>query len=593
MNKRQRNFNTLTALKRLIPIVIKEAPLLFAVFVVCSVSLGLFWAANTMFMQRFFDSATAMAENPDLLSGAVQALIVFAAISCMNQIINFGNNLVTQAYVGKVTGRLSLKIHKKISLLSPINFEDTQTLDCINKAEQGKNNAVWFVITFFIIICYYIPYFIFISMYLFTLKPILALSMFIVFIPTVITQFVRTRVFSKLEDESTPIRRKNLYFETCITGREYFKETRILGAYSYFKKLYNDTLVLVNKIRMKSDIKTNTIELFMKILTIIGYCIILLGLVVFLLSGDISVGAFAAVFNSISGLFSIMDEVICGHIGNMSQNYGTIQNFLSFLALKERGGADAGGGENGDIILDNVTFKYPSASRNAVENITFSIRSGETIAIVGENGSGKTTLIRLICGLYQPEEGSVKIHGADTQTASMSCLYKNISAVFQSFSRYQMILKDNIAISETTAPLRETALDEAMNKSGLEDFSLFPDGYDTMLSREFDGIDLSGGEWQKVAIARGLYRTHDIIILDEPTAAIDPIEESNIYNRFAQMAKDKTAIIVTHRLGSVKLADRIVVMNKGELAEMGTHKELMALNGYYARMFKEQEHWYK
>jgi ATP-binding cassette subfamily B protein len=593
MKNKQQKLNTLTALKNFLPIVFKEAPLLFFAYVLCSVCLGLFWAANTMFMQRFFDSATAIVENPHLFSGAVQALIIIATISCMNQIMNFANNLVTQAYVGKVTGRLSLKIHKKISRLSPICFEDTDTLDCINKAEQGKNNAVWFVLTFFIIICYYIPYFTFMSFYLFTLKPILSVAIFIVFIPTFLAQLIRTKIFSKLEDESVPIRRKNSYFESCIVGREYFKETRKLGAFAYFKKLYNETLILANKIKMKADIRTNIFELFMKILTIIGYCLILFGLFVFLLNGDISVGAFAAVFNSISALFSIMDEVICGHIGNISQNFGTIHNFLLFLELEERNGSETNIKKDSGIILDNVTFRYPTATKNAINNITFSIRNGETIAIVGENGSGKTTLIRLICGLYLPEQGNVKIGGVDTNSATMNYLFENTSAVFQSFNKYQMVLKDNITISETTSSVKETALDIVMNKSGLDDMSIFPDGFNTMLSKEFDGIDLSGGEWQKVAIARGLYRTHDIIILDEPTAAIDPIEESNIYNRFAEIAKNKTAIIVTHRLGSVKLADRIMVLNKGELVEAGTHRELLSLGGHYARMFKEQEHWYK
>jgi ATP-binding cassette subfamily B protein len=583
----------ISAVRKIVPLVFKEAPLLFLAFIFCSICLGLFWAANTMFMQRFFDSATKIVDNPNMLSGAIQALLMVAILSCMNQIINFANNFVTQAFAGKTTGRLSLKVHNKISRLSPIIYEDTNILDCINKAEQGKNNAVWFILTFFIIICYYIPYFVFMSFYLFSIKPILSIAILIVFIPTVLTQMVRTRVFSKLEDESAPIRRKNAYFESCIVGRESFKETRILGAYSYFKKLYYDTLKLANNIKKKADVKTNVFELFMKLVTLTGYCLILFGLFVFLLNGEISVGAFAAVFNAIAVLFSIMDEVICGHIGNISQNFPTINNFLIFLDLEQRDGVKKTVNKNEDIYIDNISFKYPNSTKEALKNVSFTINKGETVAIVGENGSGKTTLVRLLCGLYLPQKGSIRIGDVDTKDPEMYSLFENISAVFQSYNKYQMVLKDNIGISKMENSPTEFKLTEALAKAGINDMHIFPYGFETMLSREFDGIDLSGGEWQKVAISRGLYREHDIIFLDEPTAAIDPIEESNIYNRFADITKEKTAVIVTHRLGSVKLADRILVLDGGELVEIGTHSELLSQNGHYARMFKAQEHWYK
>lgn len=593
MKKSKSQFVSIIALKKLVSIVIKEAPMLFISFVFCSICLGIFWATSTVYMQSFFDSVSVAVEHTGLLSNALQALINVAIISFLNQVINFANNLVTQAFVGKVTGRLSLKIHKKISRLSPLDFEDCNILDSINKAEQGKNNAVWFVLTFFIIVCYYVPYFMFMTVYLFSLKPILSLSIFIVFIPTVCSQLLRTKVFSQLEDNSAPIRRKNLYFESCIVDREFFKETRMLGAFSYFKKLYNETLIIANKLKMKADIKTNILELFMKIFTLIGYCLILFGLFVFLLLGDISVGAFAAVFSSISNMFSIMEEVICGHIGNISNNFGSINNFLRFLNLEERCGTEMDVEKDSEIVIDNVSFRYPNASKNAIDNISFSIKKGETIAIVGENGSGKTTLIRLICGIYLPSQGSVKINGIDTRSVDMRSLFKNISVVFQSFIRYQMSLKDNITISETTNSSKKNVLIDVMDKSGLNDIKEIDNDHDIMLSKEFGGIDLSGGEWQKVAIARGLYRAHNIIVLDEPTASIDPIEESNIYNKFAEIAKDKTAIIVTHRLGSAKLAERIVALKNGKLVEIGTHSELMSLDGYYARLYKEQEHWYK
>ncbi len=252
-------------------------------------------------------------------------------------------------------------------------------------------------------------------------------------------------------------------------------------------------------------------------------------------------------------------------------------------------------------MLENVSFSYPAGKREdgtpeqikyAVKNVSLTLRKGETLAVVGENGSGKSTLIRLIAGLYLPVEGTVRKNGVDTRRLTMDALTCRASAVFQKYQRYQMTLAENIVISDSGAESEKARLDSVCAMAGTEP-GAFPQGYDTMLSREFDGIDLSGGQWQRVAIARGFFRGHDLIILDEPTAAIDPYEETLIYNRFAEIAREKSAVIVTHRLGSVKLADRILVMKDGEAVQIGTHDELIAREGEYKRLYEAQEQWYK
>jgi len=172
----------------------------------------------------------------------------------------------------------------------------------------------------------------------------------------------------------------------------------------------------------------------------------------------------------------------------------------------------------------------------------------------------------LITGLYLPDEGDILYGESNTKTASTFSLFKNISAVFQKYQRYQMTLRENVGISNINDIVNDIVLGKISVQAGIDkNDNSFTNGYDTMLSREFDGVDLSGGQWQRVAIARSFFRIHQLIVLDEPTAAIDPIEETKIYNRFAEISKDKTAIIVTHRLGSVKLADRILVMKAGRL----------------------------
>ncbi len=579
---------------RLIPRLFRATPLLFLTYQILSILHGASWGLEVLFHQRFFDRAADFAAGRAGLPALLLSLTAMGLITVLCQVLNGVANYMPGVLEDKARGRLAYEIHQKMARLSPITFEDTDALDHINKAEQGKNNAVWFGILFSIIFTFYIPYFFVMGWYLFSLKPVLAWSILLVFLPTALTQVLRTRVFAKLEDKSAPVRREYDYYESCMVGREYFKETRLLGGFRYFKRLYMDTLRLLNRLQYKANLKTNLAELGMKLLTVGGYFGILYMLFTALMAGDISVGAFAAVFSSIGSLYGIMEEVVCRHIGNLAQNLGTIKNYLRFLELEERGGEPCALPESFDIALKNVSFSYPKAEEPAVREVDLTIRSGETIALVGENGSGKSTLIRLITGLYLPGSGCVLYGDTPTGTLDMRSLFRHTSAVFQRYGRYQMTLARNIRLSDMERAAGEAALDTASQMAGVcKTDACYPDGYATMLSREFDGVDLSGGQWQRVAIARAFYREHGLIVLDEPTAAIDPLEETRIYDRFAQIAQNKTAVIVTHRLASVQLADRIVVMKDGRIVEIGTHEELMRNQGEYRRMFLSQQKWYQ
>lgn len=591
---KEKKITLFMAIRIILPKLFKCTPLLFLINCFISILHGTFWGVETMFMQRFFDEATAFASKKTTLQAIILALLLLGCVSITTQILNGIGNFLPNVMLTKCNGKFSYEMHQKIARLSPIYFEHTEQLDLINKAEQGKNNCTWFSYTFLTIATFYIPYFLFMGWYLFSLKPSLVWCIIIVFIPTALTQILRIKVFSKIEDESAPIRRQYDYYETCMVGREYFKETRLLGGFFYFKRLYLDSLKCLNKLSMKAHIKSNLVEFAMKLLTVAGYMCILYMLFIALMNHEISVGAFAAIFSSIGQLYNIMEEIICRHIGNMAQNLGTIQNYIKFLQLSIEERTEVALPEHYDIQLEHVTFSYPNAEKVALNDVNFNIKDGETVAIVGENGSGKSTLIRLITGLYKPTEGSVKHNDVPTNELLFSSLSKNISAVFQKYCRYQMTLSDNITISQTQRKVLENELDHVCERSGFsKNEEAFPNGYETMLSREFDGVDLSGGQWQRIAIARAFFRRHNLIILDEPTAAIDPFEETKIYNRFAKLSQNKTAIIVTHRLGSVKLADQIIVMRDGTVAEIGTHTQLMEADGEYKRMYLAQSQWYQ
>ena len=238
----------------------------------------------------------------------------------------------------------------------------------------------------------------------------------------------------------------------------------------------------------------------------------------------------------------------------------------------------------------NVSFAYPGTERRVLKNFNFVLRPGERIALIGENGQGKTTVVKLITRLYDPTEGQILLDGIDLRDYDLDDLHKEIGVIFQDFMRYEMTARENIAIGRVELPHTEEEIESAAQKSlALGVIEKMPARYDQMLGRRFEGgVDLSGGEWQKIALARAYLRDAQLLVLDEPTAALDAKSELEVFERFAELTEGKMALLISHRFSTVRMADRIVVLEGGRLVEEGTHQQLMALGGRYAGMFEMQ-----
>lgn len=247
-----------------------------------------------------------------------------------------------------------------------------------------------------------------------------------------------------------------------------------------------------------------------------------------------------------------------------------------------------------EIRVESLVFRYPESTRNALDHVSFTIKPGEKVAIVGDNGAGKSTLVKCLIGLYADTSGTILYDNRDIKEYDMTDFRKHVSVIFQDYVRYFLSVSENIGISDTDNIRDFDRVRSAVMTAGADEFiEKLPERYDTIVGGGYyGGAELSIGQWQRIALSRALFRDSQLIILDEPTSSMDPIAESQLLEKFLDITEGKTAIFVTHRLGSCRHVDKILVLKEGKLVEQGNHEELMRMNGEYAKMYKEQSKWY-
>jgi len=382
-----------------------------------------------------------------------------------------------------------------------------------------------------------------------------------------------------------------------LRSRSHVRENALLGISDYLIEVYRGRVRKRNREYERyffKHLRHNFLKQNITKLVQIGTALLLLLLYA---DGQIRIGELLALSLTLfTGLFTRKGLNGLVESIRVSGRYMKAFEFYdSYFGLSEEEYGDENAmPESYEIEFDNVSFTYPGTSKKILDGISFKIAHGEKVSIVGKNGEGKSTMIKLLLGLFEPDSGEIRIGGKPLNSYSWSVRCRLFGAVFQDFMKYCITLKENIGVGNPDKMNDMLKLSEAMHKAGVDSFAEgLPEGIDTLLGREFEnGIDLSGGQWQRIAIARAFMGDKPILILDEPTSKVDPVSESRIYSEFAEMAEEKTAVFITHRLASTMITDRILVMDSGRIVQSGSHDELMASGGLYADMFRIQKQWY-
>lgn len=470
-------------------------------------------------------------------------------------------------------------------------LENPETLDKFHRANAGENSQLNFfqqaiLATGNLVTC--AGMLVIMGRY----SPVLIFTGLLGLIPMVVLKMYFEKRLTSMRREMSPVERRCGYLRGLFSNREAVKEMRVMGFGDYLVGKWGEANeIKVQKFR-ETDLDIRRKQM-LGILILNLFFALNIGVAFYLMvAGKVSVGAFAACLSAFIR-YDGSNQVAIAMLFNMMHTYHVTEEYYDYFTIPtETDGQQAYEPFQEKITACNVRFRYDGSSEDALAGMSCEIRKGEHVVIVGENGSGKTTFSKLLTGAYLPGQGEILYDGQSTVDLNRKGLYEHISVVPQDFVRYNFSLRENVSLSDPGGPEDEAAMEECLVQVAGEEFLQKLGGIHVQLGRAFGGQELSGGEWQKVAIARGLWKKSDIIILDEPTSALDPLVEYHILTKFVEMIRNKTSVIISHRVGICRTADKIIVMKEGRVAEIGGHEELLQAGGEYARIWREQAKWY-
>ena len=492
----------------------------------------------------------------------------------------------------------SVKIMEHAATLDLDQFEDSEFYDKLERARQqtiGRTVLLSQVLT-------QVQDLItmgFLAAGLMAFNPWLILLLLIAIVPAFLGEsYFNDRTYA-LTRGQTPERRELDYLRYIGASDETAKEVKLFNLSDFivdrFKTLSNK-FYIDNK---KLSVKRASWGVLFSLIGSAGYYAAYVAIIIQTIGGNISIGTLTFLAGSFRQLRSLLENIL-SRFTSVSQGAIYLRDFFDFFYIQPRITTPQQplpfpNPIKQGFIFENVGFKYHNSELWANRHLSFTLHAGEKLALVGENGAGKTTLVKLLARLYDPTEGRILLDGNDLRDYDLFELRHNIGIIFQDYLRYQMSFAQNIAVGNIGEQFNRELIEQSAEKSLASSVAKkLPKHYEQALGRRFNnGIELSGGEWQKVALARAYMKDAQLLILDEPTSALDARAEYEVFQRFAELTKGKTAALISHRFSTVRMADRILVLDKGELLEIGSHEELLAKDGRYAELFHLQAQGYR
>ncbi len=523
-------------------------------------------------------------------------MLYFGAVAFLTFLITYENSMGKQRMKRKLYGQFSAKVLEKFSKIQYSAYESEQTLDIIKRMGNApQENILQFFNAFLELfseiisaLCYAA---VFASLSVWCM--ILGLSAFGVML---FFDFRRMRIMANLYDEQTQEERLMESYEQMLGNKAVVYDLRVADAVDFLLKKRKELSDSIVKERYRRTIQSQLVYEYGDLVVVAWMAIVLLFLVDSFIKGALTIGLFITLVGALQQIIDSFRK-IGDEYSELQRRIMFVDYYLSFMRLEEtaeRGSGDLELEEEG-VRFEHVTFTYPGKTEPALRDVSFVMKPRTRMALVGENGSGKSTLIKLMCGLYKPDSGRILINGRDTAELDSRALIRNFSVIFQDYGRYFFTVQENVELGDIDKMCRSQEQREPEVKAALHE------GLSDELAERLrqplgnlseDGIELSGGQWQRLALSRACYRDSEILILDEPTASLDPVAENELYANFIEMMKNRSCILISHRLAVARYVDRILVLQRGELIEDGDHESLMRKNGAYASMYYAQSHWY-
>ena len=601
-NPYHKEFGFFSNLKFVLKVMKKYSPmLLFLLPVSAMISVGNRYTVSFL-IKYIIDIAT----NHGTLQQLLITLGIFSVIFITLWNTNSWYNSKTE--IKCILARMNLILEKNlITMTMPFIYtEDPNMLDCNQKAsqavggnQQGVEGMMHIILNFSGSLGAVIAGLSIISTINFKIVILMiAIALANFFISNLANQWCKKHVW----DELAPWWRKRWYMDIALGDFSYAKDIRMFGLKNYLTHKFQE----INKIRFNYQKKNNRVWLLVSIASsffwVISQVLIYIYLIRCIFAKTITIGNFTLYLSATATFFECVMSLL-NSITNFLNNSRYVDDFRSFYEMPELRQNLPDQKTNlpklqpqsqYEFEFQNVSFKYPRAERFALQNVSIKIKAGERLAVVGLNGAGKSTFIKLLLRLYQPTEGKILLNGTDIQTYDLNSYFKIFAPVFQEVNLFAMSFAENVSMKSLENTDKDLA-HQSVVQSGLEEkLDSLEKGLDTQLLKVIydDGIDLSGGQKQKLALARALYKNSPVVVLDEPTAALDAIAESKLYSDFDKLIGGKTSIYISHRLSSTQFCNNVAMFKDGKLIEYGTHESLLKQNGEYANMFKIQAQYY-